>query len=152
MPRPQKLFGAKSAKAYAGSGGLTQHFAVKPKPPPPGRGCGCRSKKRKTQHALCDGLAHNAPVNNFEGEEQQAPPPVANVSFQIKKTRINWGKEKHRDLMGRAIQDWRERMAVSTSTTSRGVVNVTNSLTIMEFPPQTFYKYIKPTNPRILGV
>jgi hypothetical protein len=40
---------------------------------------------------------------------------------------------------------------LATSTTSRGVVNVTNLQTIMEFPPQTFYKYIKPTNPRILG-
>jgi hypothetical protein len=111
MPRPQKLFGAKSAKAYAGAGGLMQYFTVKPKPPPPGRDRGRPSKKRKTQHALGDGSAHNAPVNMFEGEEQQAPPPAANVSFQIKKTHINWGKGKHHDLLGRAIQDWRKRIA-----------------------------------------
>jgi hypothetical protein len=103
MPRPQKLFGAESAKAYAGAGGLAQYFAVKPKPPPPGSGRGCPSKKRKTQHALGDGSAHNAPVNMFEWEEQQAPPPAANVSFQIKKTCINWRIGKHRDLQGRAI-------------------------------------------------
>ncbi len=60
-------------------------------------------RKGKTQHALGDGSAHNAPVNMLEGEEQQAPPPAANVSFQIKKTRINGGKGKHRDLLGRAI-------------------------------------------------
>jgi hypothetical protein len=94
MPHPQKLFGAESAKAYAGAGGLTQYFAVKPKPSPPGHGCGRPSKKKKTQHALGDGLAHNAPVNMFEGEEQQAPPPAANVSFQIKKDAHQLGKRK----------------------------------------------------------
>jgi hypothetical protein len=42
MPRPQKLFGAESAKAYAGAGGLKQYFAVNLKPPPEklGRGHG----------------------------------------------------------------------------------------------------------------
>jgi hypothetical protein len=86
----------------------------------------------------------------FEGEEQQAPPPAANVSFQIKKTRINWGKGKHRDLLGRAIQDWHKRMAGNIN-------NIKGCRECYEFaknygiPPQTFYKYIKPTNPRILG-
>jgi hypothetical protein len=118
--------------------------------PPPGRGRGRPSKKRKTQHALGDRSAHNAPVNMFEGEEQQAPPPVANVSFQIKKMRINWGKGKHRDLLVRAIQDWRKRMAENINNIKgcRECYKFTNSYGI---PPQTFYKYIKPINPRILG-
>jgi hypothetical protein len=86
----------------------------------------------------------------FEGEEQQAPPPAANVSFRIKKMRINRGKGKHRDLLGRAIQDWRKRMAGNIN-------NIKGCRECYEFaknygiPPQTFYKYIKPTNPRILG-
>jgi hypothetical protein len=93
MPCPQKLFGAESAKAYAGAGGLTRYFAVKRKPPSPplGRGHGRPSKKRKTQHTLCNGSAHNAPVNMLEGEEQQAP-PVANVLF--KKYAYQLGKRK----------------------------------------------------------
>jgi hypothetical protein len=83
----------------------------------------------------------------FEGEEQQAPPPAANVSFQIKKQRINWEKGKHCDLLGRAIQDWCKRMAGNIN-------NIKGCRECYEFaknygiPPQTFYKYIKPTNPR----
>jgi hypothetical protein len=150
MPHPQKLFGAESAKAYAGAGGLTQYFAIKPKPPPPGRGCGRPSKKRKTQHALSDRSAHNAPVNMFEGEEQQAPPPAANVSFQIKKTRINWGKGKHHDLLGRAIQDWCKRMAGNINKI-KGCRECYEFAKNYGIPSQTFYKYIKPTNPCILG-
>ena len=94
MPCSQKLFGAESAKAYAGAGGLTWYFAVKPKPPPPplGRGLGRPSKKRKTQHALRNGSAHNAPVNMLEGEEQQAP-PAANMLIK-KKDAHKMGKRK----------------------------------------------------------
>ena len=138
MPRSQKLFGAESAKAYAGAGGLTWYFAVKPKPPMPplGRGRGRPSKKRKTQHALRNGSAHNAPVNMLEGEEQQAP-PAANMLIK-KKTRINWGKGKHRDLLEKAIQDWCKIMAGN-------IKNIEGCRKCYEFAknygthPQTFY-------------
>ena len=39
----------------------------------------------------------------------------------------------------------------ATSTTVRRVVNVTNLPRIMELSPQTFYKYVKPNNPQVLG-
>jgi hypothetical protein len=96
MPRPHKTFGAESAKAYAGAGGLRQYFAVKPKPGPLKMGCGCGhpSKKRKTHHALGDdGPAHNAPVDTLEGEEQQDPLPAANGLFQ-KKQAYQLGKRR----------------------------------------------------------
>jgi hypothetical protein len=104
MPHPQKTFGAESAKAYTGSGGLRQYFAVKPKSAPliMGRGCGHPSKKRKTHLALGD-----EPVNMLEGEEQQDPPPAANGLLQ-KNMHINWRKGGHRDLMEKAIHDWRK--------------------------------------------
>jgi hypothetical protein len=85
MPRPQKLFGAESAKAYAGAGGLRQYFAVKLKPAPliMGHGCGHPSKKRKTHLALGDNRpAHYAQVNTLEGGKQKDPPPAANGLFK----------------------------------------------------------------------
>jgi hypothetical protein len=39
----------------------------------------------------------------------------------------------------------------ATLTTSRRVVNVTNLPRVMESPPKTFYKYVKPNNPWVLG-
>jgi hypothetical protein len=86
----------------------------------------------------------------FEGKEQQAPPSAANVLFQIKKTRINWGKGKHRDLLGRAIQDWRKRMAGNINNI-KWCCECYKFAKNYRIPPQTFYKYIKPTNPCILG-
>jgi hypothetical protein len=139
MQRPQKPFGAKPAKAYAGAGRLTQYFAVKPKPPSPMPGCGHGRppKKTKTQHALPDGSAHNAPVNISEGGEQPAPPaPVANVvSSPKKKMRINWGKGDHRDLLEKAIQEWRKRMAGNMNNTE-GCRNCYEFAKNMESPPK----------------
>ena len=69
----------------------------------------------------------------LEGEEQQVP-PAANILFK-KKTRINWGKGKHRDLLEKAIQDWHKIMAGNIKKTmSRGVVNVTSLQRIMDPP------------------
>ena len=33
-------------------------------------------------------------------------PPTVNALTTLKKTRINWGKGEHRDLLAKAIQDW----------------------------------------------
>ena len=33
-------------------------------------------------------------------------PPTVNVLTTLKKTRINWGKGEHSDLLAKAIQDW----------------------------------------------
>jgi hypothetical protein len=142
MTRPQKPFGAESAKAYAGAGGLRQYFTVEPKPTPliMGRGRGRPSKKRKMHLALGD-----KPVDTIEREEQQYPPPVANGLFQKKNTHINWRKGEHCDLMEKAIHDW-HKMAGNNN-------NVEACCKCYKFakrygiPPQTFYKYVKPNNP-----
>jgi hypothetical protein len=71
----------------------------------------------------------------FKGEEQQAPPPVANVSFQIKRCASIGEKESTMICWGGPFKigtkEW-----LATSTTSRGVVNVTNLQRIVEFPPK----------------
>jgi hypothetical protein len=110
LPHPQKLFGAESAKAYAGAGCLRQYFTGKPKPPPLIMGCGhgCPSKRRKTHLALGDnGPAHNAPVYTLEGEEHRIP-HLRQMDYSKKNMRINWGKGEHHDLLEKAIYGWRK--------------------------------------------
>jgi hypothetical protein len=130
MPLSQKLFGAESAKAYAGAGGLTWYFAVKPKPPLPplGRGRGRPSKKRKTQ------------CTSQHVRRGRTAGSTCGKYIIKKKTRINWGKGKHRDLLEKAIQDWRKIMADNIKN-----INIKGCCKCYKFtknygpPPQTFY-------------
>jgi hypothetical protein len=114
MAPPKKPFEAASAKAYAGAKGIKRFFdVIQPK-----KKAGRPPKKRKKNgviaantsanatrdsppmvNALTSPLTVNAMVNALTS------PPTVNALTTLKKTRINWGKGEHRDLLAKAIQD-----------------------------------------------
>ena len=125
MPRSQKLFGAESAKAYAGAGGLTWYFAVKPKPPMPplGRGRSRPSKKRKTQcpsqHVRRGRIAGSTCGKYFIQKKD---------AHQLGKRKAPWfAGEGHSRLAQN--NGWQHQKQMS-----RGVINVTILQRIMDPP------------------
>ncbi len=115
MAPPKKPFEAASAKAYAGAQGIKRFFAViQPK-----KKAGQPPKKRKKNGVIAANTSANAtrdsppmvnvltspPTVNTMVNALTSPPTV-NALTTLKKTRINWGKGEHRDLLAKAIQDW----------------------------------------------
>jgi hypothetical protein len=68
-----------------------------------------------------------------------------------KKTRINWGKGEHCDLLEKAISDWLKKEGDSINEQDEEILDVHEFANKLGISPQTFYKYICTDNRRILG-
>ena len=68
-----------------------------------------------------------------------------------KKTRINWGKGEHRDLLEKAISDWLKKEGDTINEQDEEILDMHEFTNKLGIPPQTFYKYICMKNRRILG-
>jgi hypothetical protein len=101
MVPPNKLFGAESAKAYAGAQGIKQFFAViQPKT----KNLGSRPPKKRKKNVLIDADTSSA-MTRAPDSPPDSPLIVDVLVMTKKKTCINWGKGEHRDLLEKAISD-----------------------------------------------
>jgi len=83
-----------------------------------------------------------------------SPPDSSPVDVLVttkKKTRINWGKGEHRDLLKEAIPDWLKKEGDAINKQGEEILDVHEFANKLGIPPQTFYKYICTDNSRILG-
>jgi len=78
-------------------------------------------------------------------------PPTVNALTTLKKTRINWGKGEHRDLLAKAIRDWLNKEGDTIDENGEEILEAHLFANKLGIPPQTFYKYICMKNRRILG-
>ena len=78
-------------------------------------------------------------------------PPMVKALKTLKKTRINWGKGEHCDLLAKSIQDWLKKEGDTINENGEENCNAHEFANKLGIPPQTFCKYICMENHRILG-
>ena len=132
----QYSFGAVSAKAYAGAQGIKRFFAViQPKH------LGGRPPKKRKKNVLIDANTSSA-MTTAPDSPPDSPLMVDVLVTTKKKTRINWGKGEHRDLLMKAIQDWLNKEGDTIDENSEEILEAHLFANKLGIPPQTFYKYI----------
>jgi len=144
MAPPNKPFGAVSAKAYAGAQGIKHFFAViQPK------NLGGRPPKKRKKNVLID--ADTSAMTTAPDSPPDSPLIVDVLVMTKKKTRIDWEKGEHRDLLEKAISDWLKKEGDAINEQGEEILDVHEFTNKLGIPPQTFYKYICTDNRRILG-
>ena len=161
MVRPHNTFDAETAKAWVGEGGIKQYFKVTPKPQLP-KPRGRPPKKRKARSTNIPRTEFNsaapvpAPVAALETSEGAAP-AVARRFVDIeneqkkKKSRTNWGTGEHRIKLDKALNDWSKKEGDIFDDNGEMIDNWRVFANKVDIPADTFYKYIKPNNPRQVG-
>lgn len=159
MVYPHNTFDAETAKAWVGEGGMKQYFKVIPKPKPPKpRG---RPPKRKARSTNKPPTEFNsaapvpAPVAALETAEGAAPAVARFVDIENeqkkKKSRTNWGTGEHRIKLDKALNDWSKKEGDIFDDNGEMIDNWRVFANKVDIPADTFYKYIKPNNPRQVG-
>jgi hypothetical protein len=159
MVYPHNTFDAETAKAWVGEGRMKQYFKVIPKPKPPKpRG---RPPKRKARSTNKPPTEFNsaapvpAPVAALETAEGAAPAVARFVDIENeqkkKKSRTNWGTGEHRIKLDKALNDWSKKEGDIFDDNGEMIDNWRVFANKVDIPADTFYKYIKPNNPRQVG-
>jgi hypothetical protein len=160
MVFPHNTFDAETAKAWVGEGGMKQYFKVIPKPKPSKpQGCPPKRKARSTNTPpteLNSAAPVPAPVTALDTAEGAAPAVarfvVVTENEQKKKTsRTNWGTREPRIKLEKALNDWSKKEGGIFDENGEIIDDWKVFPSKVDIPADTFYKYIKPNNPRQIG-
>jgi hypothetical protein len=156
MAPPLKPFDAKAAERYAGKGGVKQYFKVVPKPKPqPAKRKRGRPKKKRKAAALALAAPEVITIDDDESIEPVPGPdidaPTVEENAPRKKSRTNWGKRENRTKMEKAINDWVDKSGDIYDNNGEMIDDWKVFANKVGIPPDTFYKYIRPKNPKQLG-
>ena len=139
-----------------GEGGIKQYFKVTPKPQPPKpRGRPPKKRKARSTNIPRTELPVPAPVAALETAEGAAPAVARFVDIENeqkkKKSRTNWGTGEHRIKLDKALNDWSKKEGDIFDDNGEMIDNWRVFANKVDIPADTFYKYIKPNNPRQVG-
>jgi len=139
MVRSRNTFDAETAKAWVGEGGMKQYFKVIPKPKPPKpRG---RPPKRKTRFNSAAPVPAPAVATFVDIENEQ----------KKKKSRTNWGTREPCIKLEKSLNDWSKKEGGIFDENGEIIDDWKVFPSKVDIPADTFYKYIKPNNPRQIG-